>query len=82
MNAAEDGAPAPRHAGMTEVEVHALPVTIDLLTSAKALGVSRSEAYILARAGQYPIRIYRVGTRYRVAKADLVAFLGLTAPSE
>lgn len=68
---------------MTEEELQALPVSIDLLTSARALGISRSEAYILARAGRYPVRTYRVGARYRVAKGDLLAFLRLEpAPNE
>jgi excisionase family DNA binding protein len=64
---------------MTEQEVLELPVTINLLTSARALGISRSEAYILARSGRYPVPTYMVGNRYRVRRSDLLTFLRITA---
>jgi excisionase family DNA binding protein len=63
---------------MTEQEALELPVTIDLLTSARALGISRSEAYILARSGRYPVATYMVGNRYRIRRSDLLAFLRIT----
>lgn len=66
---------------MTPDEVLALPVTVDLLTSAKALGISRSTAYDLAQRGQYPVRVYKVGNRYRVTRADLLEMLGLVPAS-
>ena len=34
---------------MTEEEVLALPVTVDLMTTARALGIGRTRAYELAR---------------------------------
>jgi hypothetical protein len=67
--------------GMTEREILELPVTIDLMTSARALGISRNEAYALARAGKYPVRTYKVGARYRVVRNDLTAFLGIAVPT-
>jgi excisionase family DNA binding protein len=63
---------------MTRDEVLALPVTIDLLTTAKALGISRSMAYEMARSGTYPIALYRVGQRYRATRADLMEALGIS----
>lgn len=66
---------------MTEQEVLELPVTIDLLTSARALGISRSEAYILARSGRFPVPTYRVGNRYRIRRSDLITFLRITDPA-
>jgi excisionase family DNA binding protein len=66
---------------MTEQEVLELPVTIDLLTSARALGISRSEAYILARSGRFPVPTYRVGNRYRIRRSDLLTFLRITDPA-
>lgn len=67
---------------MTQSEVLELPVTIDLMTSARALGISRNEAYALARAGIYPVRLYKVGNRYRVIRADLLKFLQIAPTSE
>jgi predicted nucleotidyltransferase len=67
---------------VTEEELRALPLTIDLMTSAQILGISRNEAYILARSNTYPVPLYRVGSRYRVAKAHLLEVLGMSTPSE
>ncbi|WP_297626547.1 helix-turn-helix domain-containing protein [Nocardia sp.] len=39
--------------------------------AAAALGIARSTAYQLARAGDFPCKVVRVGTRYRVVTADL-----------
>jgi excisionase family DNA binding protein len=66
---------------MTREEVLALPVTVDLLTTARALGIGRSTAYELARRGEYPLRLYRVGQRYRATRADLLAALNIDDPS-
>lgn len=62
---------------MTRDEVLALPVTVDLLTTARALGIGRSMAYEMARAGTYPVPLFNVGRRYRAMRADLLAVLGL-----
>jgi hypothetical protein len=35
-------------------------------------------AYELARTGEFPCRIIRIGDLYRVATADLIRLLGLT----
>lgn len=63
--------------GMTTDEALALPVTVDLLTTARALGIGRSLAYEMARADTYPIPLFKAGTRYRARRADLLAYLGL-----
>lgn len=63
---------------MTPDEVLALPVTVDLLTSANALGISRNMAYEMAKRDEYPVKVYRVGNRYRVVRAELISYLGLT----
>lgn len=62
---------------MTRDEVLALPVTVDLLTTARALGIGRSMAYEMARAGTYPVPLFKVGKRYRAMRADLLAVLGV-----
>lgn len=54
------------------------PVTVDLMTAARALGIGRTKAYELARAGEFPCRIIRIGDLYRVATADLIRVLGFT----
>ncbi|WP_299489908.1 helix-turn-helix domain-containing protein [uncultured Gordonia sp.] len=63
-------------------ELDALGVSTDLTTAARALGISKSTAYASARAGTFPVRVIRVGSRYVVPTADLRAALGLGAPQD
>lgn len=53
---------------MTEDEVYALPVVVDLPTAARALGLGRSAAYELVRAGQWPTPIVRLGRLIKVPR--------------
>lgn len=46
---------------------------------AQIIGVGRSKAYELAKRGEFPIRLLRIGTTYRVSRADLLRYLGETA---
>lgn len=62
---------------MTPEEFDALGVSTDLVTAARALGISKSTAYSAARGGTFPVRVIRVGARYVVPTADLKAALGL-----
>jgi len=45
--------------------------------AAVALSVGRSKAYQLARSGEWPTRLLRLGSRYRVPVSDLRRLLGL-----
>ena len=63
---------------MTTAELQVLPVTVDLLTAARAFGLGRTAAYELARTGAFPCRIFRAGKRYVVARGDLLHALGIT----
>ena len=46
---------------MTFRDLQDLPPTVDLMTAACALGIGRSKAYQLARDGEFPVRIIRIG---------------------
>jgi excisionase family DNA binding protein len=63
--------------GMTLVELLALPLMIDVSTAARALGLSRSTGYELARRGEFPCRVLHVGSSYRVPTAELLRVLGI-----
>ncbi|MFE1787195.1 hypothetical protein ACFW7J_02125 [Streptomyces sp. NPDC059525] len=65
--------------GMGREEILALPAAIDLDTSNRALGLGRSKGYELAKRGEYPCKVLRLGKAYRVVTADLVNLLGLAA---
>ncbi|MBR7191686.1 hypothetical protein [Gordonia sp. SCSIO 19800] len=58
-----------------------LGVATDLQTAAEALGISKSAAYKLAAADDFPVRVIRIGTRYSVPTAELrEVLLGETPP--
>lgn len=60
---------------MKYAEVPDLPTVVDIVTAARALGLSRSHAYELAKRGDFPCRVIRVGTRYRVPTASLLRLI-------
>ncbi|MEV7877969.1 MULTISPECIES: hypothetical protein [Streptomyces] len=65
--------------GMSREELLGLPVSVDLETSNRALGLGRSKGYELAKRGQYPCKVLRLGNAYRVVTADLLSLLDLAA---
>ncbi|MFD9413316.1 hypothetical protein ACFWC9_01110 [Streptomyces goshikiensis] len=65
--------------GMRREELLALPVAVDLDTGNRALGLGRSKGYELAKRGEYPCKVLRLGKAYRVVTADLLNLLGLAA---
>ncbi|WP_345608972.1 DNA-binding protein [Pseudonocardia adelaidensis] len=64
---------------MTRDELLALPVAVDLVTAGRALGIGRTKAHEMVRAGTWPTRVLRLGNAYRVPTADLRRFLGVDA---
>lgn len=71
--------PVGRVKGMSREELLELPAAVDLETGNRALGLGRSKGYELAKRGQYPCKVLRLGNAYRVVTADLLALLGLAA---
>lgn len=62
---------------MTVEELKALPVTVDLVTAGRAFGVSRTKAHQLAKSGEFPCPVLRLGNKYRVPRAGLLRALGI-----
>ena len=62
---------------MSEQELAALPLTVDLVTAGRAHGLGRTISYELVRRDEFPCPVHRRGRYYRVFKADLVTSLGL-----
>ena len=54
------------------------PPSVDLMTAAAVLGMGRTKAYELARTGQFPVAVIRIGTSYRVPVSGLLELLGIT----
>lgn len=63
----------------TAADIRAWPVTVDVVLAGRAFGIGRGLAYDLARRGEFPVPVRRIGTRYRVVTADILADLRLTA---
>ncbi|MDW4911491.1 hypothetical protein RB628_40975 [Streptomyces sp. ADMS] len=63
--------------GLTSDELLAFPAVIDLDTANRALMIGRSTGYGLAKQGEYPVKVLRLGNAYRVVTADLLKLLGL-----
>jgi hypothetical protein len=57
--------------------VERLGLATDVVTAAKILGIGRTTAYALARANRFPVKVIRVGRRYVVSVADLLAVMGV-----
>lgn len=64
---------------MTIDELRALPVAVNLDIAARALGISKSQAYALARTDKFPCPIIRSGHRITVPSSGLLALLGVAA---
>lgn len=67
---------------MDREELLSLGVATDIGTACRALGISKSSGYSLARAGEFPTRVIRIGARYSVPTADLLDLLGITRDEE
>jgi hypothetical protein len=69
---------APR--GLTREELLALPAAVDLETANRALSLSRTTGYGLAKRGRYPCTALRLGNACRVVTADLLKLLHIDVP--
>lgn len=72
----------PTTRGMRLEELLALAVMVNLDTANRALLLGRTKGFALARAGLYPVTCRKIGNEYRVARADLLAYLGIGPNSE
>jgi predicted DNA-binding transcriptional regulator AlpA len=60
---------------VTREELLALPVVLDVPTAGRAYGIGERHAYELARQGEFPVPVLRLGRLLRVRRADLLADL-------
>ncbi|HEX5496889.1 MAG TPA: hypothetical protein VFX70_20195 [Mycobacteriales bacterium] len=63
-------------------EVRALGVRTDLVTAGQVLGIGRTVAHQLARRGDFPVPVLRVGHKYVVPVAPLLELLGVPAGTD
>jgi len=59
-------------------ELLSLPVSVDLTTAGRAFGIGRTKSFELAQQGRFPVKVLRVGPKFRVPKAAILEALGVT----
>ena len=59
-------------------EILQLPAAVSLEVAGRAVGIGRTKIHTMARRGELPFEVLRLGSTYRVRKADLLKLLGLT----
>lgn len=71
----------PQHAkaAATLDEIRRWPAQVDIRTAASAIGVSASYLYELVKRGESPVRVIKVGSRFRVPTAAIIALLDSSA---
>jgi len=70
------GSPSP-HTQDDSVDLNTLPPTVGIELAARLLGCGRTQAYELARRGEFPRRVLRLGRRHVLSSADLLRLLGM-----
>jgi hypothetical protein len=63
---------------MTLAQAMDLPSVVDIVTAGRMLGIGRTKAQELARAGQWPTPLLRLGSSYRVPTAALLRLLEIS----
>lgn len=82
MTGGMNGLTATPARGMTRDELLQLPVSVDIETAGRALGIGRANSYRLAAAGEFPVPVLRIGRRMRIVTADLHRLLGIDTQKE
>jgi hypothetical protein len=62
---------------LSREELMALPVMTTIEMAARTLCLGRTRAYELARREEFPCKVIRIGTSYRVVTADLHRIAGI-----
>jgi hypothetical protein len=60
----------------TAKAVRQLGLTTDVATAGAVLGIGRTKAYELAKNGEFPVPLMRIGRRYLVPTQGLLSLLG------
>lgn len=63
---------------MTMAELLALPPSVGMKDACRALGISASKGYELVKAGEFPLRVIRVGHSCKVPRSELFRELGVS----
>lgn len=54
-----------------------LPMTLDIVTAGQFFGLGMDASYAAVKRGDFPCPVLRIGGRWRVTRAALLAALGV-----
>ena len=63
--------------GLSRAELLALPATVDAEFAGRAFGMGRTLTYQLIKRGEFPVRVLKLGNKYRIPTAELLRELGI-----
>jgi excisionase family DNA binding protein len=66
----------------TITQLRSGPPSVDLMTAAAVLGIGRTKAYDLAKRGEFPVPVIRIGDSYRIPTAALLTLLGISETTQ
>ena len=66
----------------TITQLRSGPPSVDLMTAAAVLGLGRTKAYDLAKRGEFPVPVIRIGDSYRIPTAALLTLLGISETAQ
>ena len=75
---AQPGQAAGARTVWTVEAIRRLGATVDVETAGAILGIGRSKSYELAKSGEFPVRVLRIGRRYLVPTPAIMALLGIS----
>jgi hypothetical protein len=76
MPAFEPGSGFSKHVWTIDA-IRALGATTDVQTAGAILGIGRTKAYELAREGNFPVPVLRIGRRILVPTPTILTLLGV-----
>ena len=62
--------------------VRDLGLTTGIETAGEIIGIGRSKSYEMAKTGEFPVRVLRIGRRYIVPVTALTKLLDADRPAE
>ncbi len=64
-------------AALTVDEFRTLPAAVPLVDAGRAVGLGQPKTHELARAGEFPVPLIKIGSSYRARRSDIIDTLGI-----
>ncbi|WP_187361167.1 hypothetical protein [Phytoactinopolyspora mesophila] len=64
-------------AALSVDEIRTFPAAVPLVDAGRAFGLGRTKTHELARAGEFPVPLIKIGSSYRARRSDILDALGI-----